>query len=44
MTHGAIFDELSITRFEKLESQIFVLRELCFESYVHRIDVHYKPV
>jgi len=43
-THRTIFDELSIARFEKLLSQIPVLRELCLEYHVHRLDVHLKPV
>ena len=44
MAHRTIFNELSISRFEKLQSQILVLHELCLEYEVHRLDVHFKPV
>jgi len=44
MAHRTIFNELSITRFEKLQSQILVLHKLCLEYQVHCFDVHFKPV
>lgn len=39
--HGTVFDELFFL-FRELFSQILVLRELCLQCYVHRLDVHFE--